>query len=311
MKTQFVILVGIALFAVIGAQGRASDLSLSGVVTDGKNRSPVPQANVSVVGGMAVRDDVTDVDGVFLLPLAKDVKAGDAIRLRVRKSGYKTYDEYVSVPAEGRLAKPISLQPDPHPPGSTPGVNLPDRSSEFATSIFMCEFESDSFWAMDSSPTVFPIDILLVFQIVSLEKTRYTQISSFDLKMKTSHGWMVLKNVPVNSATGVMNMRLLWGPLQSAMSIEPENDLFSSLFRKQIGPGETLLVGGFFEYANPSYVDTSKHSPATFRIHLTDSVGRVTAQDRPCGNGSMGWWGFKTVPGHEQDISALPRKRMP
>jgi hypothetical protein len=98
----------IGAVAVCGLQALADSLKLSGTVTDARTGAPIAQVNVSVVGGDAVHDAVTDKKGVFLLNLSSTVRRGDTIRLIVRKNGYDTDDEQVSA---GDLSLPISLRP--------------------------------------------------------------------------------------------------------------------------------------------------------------------------------------------------------
>lgn len=80
-----------ALMVVAAIASRAPALSdaltLSGVVTDSRSHSPIPRATVSVTGELAVQDEVTDVDGIFVLTFIATVKPGDTIRLRVQDAG--------------------------------------------------------------------------------------------------------------------------------------------------------------------------------------------------------------------------------
>jgi hypothetical protein len=99
----------ISLLAVYSLLVSAQVPSLSGVVTDAKTHAPIGHAEVTAVGGSA-NSDVTDSDGKFVLRLTATVKPGDIVELRVRKSGYATYDRKVPV---GGLALTIELQPSP------------------------------------------------------------------------------------------------------------------------------------------------------------------------------------------------------
>jgi hypothetical protein len=87
-------------------------LHLRGTVEDAATRRPVQGARVSVVGGRTVRDDVTDVEGSFDVPLIKSVKPGERIRVRVEKNGYRTYDQ--NVPAREEIPLGVKLVPIAH-----------------------------------------------------------------------------------------------------------------------------------------------------------------------------------------------------
>jgi len=84
-------------------------LTFSGVVTDANTGKKIAGALVSLAGGSGAKEEVTDSDGVFVLTLSHDVKAGDTVRLRVRKDGYEAFDENVTVGQS--LPHPVALVP--------------------------------------------------------------------------------------------------------------------------------------------------------------------------------------------------------
>jgi hypothetical protein len=98
-----------ALFstAAVPAQISPAALSLPGVVTDLKTRGPVVGARVSLAGGLAAHDEITDSKGNFVLSLSSGVIPGQIVRLRVDKDGYEPYDE--NVPVGGTLPRMVSL----------------------------------------------------------------------------------------------------------------------------------------------------------------------------------------------------------
>lgn len=97
------------LLAALMTQARADSLTLPGVVSDSKTHAPIAGAIVSVVGGLAVHDEITDSGGSFILTLSSTVKPGQIVRLRVEMDGYETRDE--NVPVGGTLPRQISLIP--------------------------------------------------------------------------------------------------------------------------------------------------------------------------------------------------------
>lgn len=109
MKVGIYLLIILAL-AAPQASALPDVLTLSGVVTDASSHAPIALATVSVVGGRAVQDEVTDSHGVFVLTLVESVRPGDIVRLRIQVTDYETYDENVVVSAGGKLPNPISLR---------------------------------------------------------------------------------------------------------------------------------------------------------------------------------------------------------
>ncbi len=87
-----------------------SDAKLSGVVSDYHSGSAVPGARITVVGNRAIKDEVTDSQGRFILLFTDDVKQGEVVRIRVQKYGYVVYEEEVPVsplPWTPRLVKSV------------------------------------------------------------------------------------------------------------------------------------------------------------------------------------------------------------
>lgn len=74
-------------------------LTMSGTVIDKHSHEPVKSAEVSVVGNKANQDS-TDSEGSFILSFSEGVHEGDAVRIRVEKSGYDIYDEWTAVSSE-------------------------------------------------------------------------------------------------------------------------------------------------------------------------------------------------------------------
>lgn len=88
-------------FFVLGLQlisyGSASALTLSGIVRDSKDNQPVPGALISVVGNRAISDVISDSGGHFSIELVSNVRAGDRIRIRSTKEGFRIYDKQISI----------------------------------------------------------------------------------------------------------------------------------------------------------------------------------------------------------------------
>lgn len=77
----FLIAFGVSLLVT----GKREKHQLAGVITDGRTHTPIAQVNVSLVGGLALHEDVTDAKGYFHLELVNSVKDGDSVRLKVTK----------------------------------------------------------------------------------------------------------------------------------------------------------------------------------------------------------------------------------
>jgi hypothetical protein len=115
---------------------------LSGFITDGRSRKPIPQVHVSVDGGLAVHDDITDTNGYFRLELTDNVRDGAIVRLKIAKSGYVTYDESVAVPS-GPLPVQITLEPERH----SQGVSASEKPVEWISVGDNYGYEKDgSMW---------------------------------------------------------------------------------------------------------------------------------------------------------------------
>jgi hypothetical protein len=173
------------------------------------------------------------------------------------------------------------------------------------------------FWVRNSSPDQLnPIDIALALKIVSLEDTRLAKISALAVEMKTTTGWMPLTYLPVNTQTNPsVGARLYWGQRNDAQEIAPESDIFD-LDRKQFTPGETNIIGGFFEYSRPT-PRLPNGKPVDFRITVINSAGKEFVYLASCGKNStlpklidVDLWDLKVL-SLNGDISQLPIKRLP
>lgn len=103
----------VALLAIIPVlailcSGQTKNLTMSGFVTDRASR-PVAGARVTIVGDKAKGDAITDSEGAFVVNLAQDVVAGESVRVRVEKEGYKPYEKLLAVSP----AIPLRVSLDP------------------------------------------------------------------------------------------------------------------------------------------------------------------------------------------------------
>ena len=113
------------------AQDKA--ITMSGVVTDSKSHLPVDGATVTVVGNKA-NPEITERDGVFILHFSAGVREGDAVRIRVEKTGYQVYQATKSVSSTIPLLVPLEIigppskdrssSPAKSSPGGSPIENL-------------------------------------------------------------------------------------------------------------------------------------------------------------------------------------------
>jgi hypothetical protein len=120
--------------SLTGYAQQPKPLTMSGVVTDQRDHKPIQGASVTVIGNQA-NPDTTDNDGVFELSLPEALKE---VRIRIEKTGYKTYDK--RVPVSSSIPLQISLEviapakgnPVKPPAGATPSIT---RTDSFATLV--------------------------------------------------------------------------------------------------------------------------------------------------------------------------------
>jgi hypothetical protein len=102
-------LVLMAFCACLGLEAQQPGaLHLRGIVTDSNYRRAVAGAHVSLVGGRAQNTDTTDAKGAFDLTLIPSVHPGEKVRLRVEKTSYFPYDEFVIASDEALLQIQLS-----------------------------------------------------------------------------------------------------------------------------------------------------------------------------------------------------------
>jgi hypothetical protein len=99
----------------------AQGIRQSGIVFDEQSGNKIAGASVSA-GGQALRDEVTDGTGLFILHLTDGMKIGETIRIRVQKIGYKPYDEQVAVSVEIPLRVPLQPLKKASPKATAPVV---------------------------------------------------------------------------------------------------------------------------------------------------------------------------------------------
>jgi hypothetical protein len=118
----------VLLFASYAMPQQIADCQrITGQITDGRTHRGVAGANVSLAGGMATQDAISDVEGTYILELTHGVKCGQDLRLRVTKAGYTILDKWITVPtargvnvtleAEGRHSKATKTSKPPKEAG--------------------------------------------------------------------------------------------------------------------------------------------------------------------------------------------------
>ncbi len=133
MRTSgLLLLVAYASISVARAQ-KPPTLRISGNVVDDKSRLPIKGVSVSAAGDEGAAPCVTDVDGVFVLPLAPIVKAGDDVLIRFEKRGYEPMEKHVAA-SSGALALPLRMHhvsvPQSKPGAKQPGMESPPPPKE-------------------------------------------------------------------------------------------------------------------------------------------------------------------------------------
>jgi hypothetical protein len=93
---QVLLLASIAAPCTLGQAQQSTKLKLSGIVTDLRSRGPIEGARVTLVGNQA-NPEVTDSGGFFILSFPESVPQGNSVRIRIEKTGYKSYDKWVAV----------------------------------------------------------------------------------------------------------------------------------------------------------------------------------------------------------------------
>jgi len=151
-------------------------ITLHGIVVDKDTRAGVPNAIVNAVGNRAKQADVTDLYGLFTLPLRDEVQADEEITLRVEKDGYEVSQQKESATASAQiklLIAPLPKKPlvpatgpavpsapkrnaaNPKPPvppvlkPATPPTLLPDAPPE--VSHFVIELQSEDAMARENA----------------------------------------------------------------------------------------------------------------------------------------------------------------
>lgn len=109
---------------------------MSGVVSDMKTRAPIASAKVSIAGGLATHDAMSDVNGTFILEFPANQKCGKTVELRVSKSGYKSTEKLESLSSV--IPVQILLQPTTRArtlPKTTAPRSTPAASSSLGNSV--------------------------------------------------------------------------------------------------------------------------------------------------------------------------------
>jgi hypothetical protein len=92
--------VSTSLFCINTAHAQSSSLQLRGKVTDSADGKPIQGATVSIDGGLARYDAVTDSAGTFRLLLLPQVLPGSALRIRVQSPSHQSYERDVAASAD-------------------------------------------------------------------------------------------------------------------------------------------------------------------------------------------------------------------
>lgn len=108
MKARTHTLVFLLLATFTLAQENTYCTSMSGVVTDTKTRTWIAGAKISIVGGVATHDAVSDASGKFILELSAHLKCGQNVELSVSKVGYAPSQTWVTVSSVNPLI--VALQ---------------------------------------------------------------------------------------------------------------------------------------------------------------------------------------------------------
>jgi hypothetical protein len=127
----------VALLAIVSVlavlcSGQTKDLTMSGFVADRASR-PVAGARVTVVGAKAKGDAITDSEGAFVVNLAQDVVAGESVRVRIEKEGYRPYERLLAASP----AIPLRVLLDPTRDRTVVSAPAPpiERTDSFSTLV--------------------------------------------------------------------------------------------------------------------------------------------------------------------------------
>lgn len=171
----------------------------------------------------------------------------------------------------------MSLPAPKQQPEPSPSQKPTARGPQFVADVPTAFLNSGQFWAVYRSQdgdTVAPVDAMLEIRIVNTQDKLIT-LNSLVVEMKTAHGWLPLRTIPLAGITPYA------GPINKAgmiqFSLGDIRDAFGS--SAEIAPGATVRGIGLFEYSDPSYLHPG--GPTAFRITLEDTAHRRTVREAP------------------------------